>query len=132
MRARLAVIASLAATLLILAVVAWLLVQSSGREAAQIRTRYQQMRAALTSQDTNAARALVAPNYRSGFDGYRFSMLNDFAQPLGPRSSILVLGNDAIVWPERTSHYVVLPGGHTIKMVRVDGNWFFTGRVSLD
>lgn len=59
-------------------------------------------------------------------------MLNDFAQPLGPRSSILVLGEDATVWPERTSHYLILPGGNTIKMVKVDGEWFFTGKVSID
>jgi len=111
--------------LLVLATAAFLLVyQSSRRERAQIHAWYQLMRSALSSSDTNAALALVAPESRGGFDRYRFSMLNDFAEPLGPRSAILVLGDEAVVWPVRTSHYVVLPGGHTIEMVRVERDWF--------
>jgi len=124
---------SAVAILLSLALVAALFVSHSiGQEQAKIRVRYQQMRTALSSSDTNAVLALVAPEYRGSFDGYRFLMLNDFAQPLGPRSSIVVLRDQAIVWPVGSSHYVVLPGGHTIDMIRVNGDWFFTGRVHID
>ena len=132
MRARRKIIASVVLAFLILAVVAILLDQSSRRERKQIRARYQQMRAALTSQDKNAALALIAPEFRSTFYDWRFTNLNDFAQPLGARSIILTFGNAAIVWPERTSHYAILPGGNTIKMVRTNGDWFFTGRVNID
>ena len=118
---------------LVLALAAVLFVDRSiRREQAQIRARYHQMRTALSSNDTNAALALVAPQYRGGFDDYRFSMLNGFARPLGPRSSIFVFRNEAVVWPVRTSHYLVLPGGHTIGMIRVDGEWFFSGKVHID
>lgn len=100
------IVLSAVALLLVLALVAVLAISRSiRREQAQIRARYQQMRTALSSSDTNAALALVAPQYRGGFDGYRFSMLNDFAEALGPRSSIVVLRDEAIVWPVRTSHY---------------------------
>src|SRR6185436_12776630 len=111
--------------LLLILALALIVCRSIRREQAQIRARYQQMRIALSSSDTNAVLALVAPQYRGGFDGYRFSMLNDFAEALGPRSSIVVLRDEAVVWPVRTSHYLVLPGGHTIGMIRVDGDWSF-------
>jgi len=88
------------------------------------------MRIALSARDTNAVLALVAPQMRTSFDD--FSRLDGFAQPLGPRSSIRILGGEATVWPVRTSHYVVLPGGHTVEMVKVDGDWFFTGKVHVD
>ncbi|MCD6050465.1 MAG: hypothetical protein K0Q55_1868, partial [Verrucomicrobia bacterium] len=106
--------------------------RSASQEEAQIRARYQQMRTALSSNDTNAALTLVAPPYRNSFQGHRFSHLNNFAQPLGPRSSIWVSGNKATVWPERTQLFIVFPGGNTIDMIKVNGDWFFTGDVHID
>ncbi len=38
----------------------------------------------------------------------------------------------ARVCPEHIYHYGILPGGHTIDMVNVDGLWFFTGTVHID
>lgn len=127
------IVLSAVGLLLVLSMAVGLFVyRSIRREQSQIRARYKQMRTALSSSDTNAALALVAPQYRSGFDGHRFSRLSSFAQSLGPRSSIVVLHDEAVVWPVRTSHYVVLPGGHTIEMIRVEGDWFFTGKVHID
>ena|SRR5690349_14549306 len=124
---------SIVGLLLVLAMAVVLFVDRPiSREQTQIRARYQQMRAALSSNDTNAALALVAPQHRGGFDGHRFSMLNDFAETLGPRSAIVVRRDEAVVWPVRTSHYLVLPGGHTIGMIKVNGDWFFTGKVHID
>jgi hypothetical protein len=99
------------------------------RDRAQIRVRYQQMRAALSANDTNAVLALVAPQYRSSFGELRFVRLDRFAAPLGPRSSILLIWKEATVWPGRTSGWLV---GDTVEMVKVGGNWFFTGKVHLD
>jgi hypothetical protein len=103
-----------------------------GRQRARIRVRYQQMMAALSARDTNAVLALVAPQVRSSFDESELSRFEGFAKPLGPQSSILVLGGEAIVWPVRTSHYVVLPGGHTVEMIKIGDDWFFTGKVHVD
>jgi hypothetical protein len=103
--------------------------QGIRQEKTRIRVRYQQMMIALSAGDTNAVRSLIAPEWRSRFHLSRFE---GFAKPLGPRSSILILGREATVWPVRTSHYVVLPGGHTVEMIKVADQWFFTGEVHVD
>ena len=103
--------------------------QSARQQEKQIRERYQQMRVALSAGDTNVARALFAPDFRGGAN---FDMLDRFAKPLGARSTIRFSGSQAVVCPERLFHYRVIPGGHTIEMVKVDGAWFFTGNVNID
>jgi len=106
--------------------------RSANQERARIQSRYQQLRAALNAGDTNAVLALIAPRFRNRFDSHGFTMLDGFAQPLGPRSAIMVFKDEALVWPERTRHFVVIPGGDTIEMVRVGEDWFFTGEVHID
>lgn len=94
--------------------------QSAHEERNQIRARYQQMRVALSSGDTNLARSLFAPDLRGG--AHRsFDMLDRFAKPLSPRSAIRVSGSHAVVCPERLFHYRFIPGGHTVEMVKEDG-----------
>jgi len=105
--------------------------QSGRREEARIRIRYEQMRLALASADTNTARALFAPDFRGGAHR-RFGMLETFAKPLGPQSSVRFSTSRARVCPERLWHYRVPPGGHTIEMVKVDGQWLFTGSIHID
>jgi len=90
------------------------------------------MTAALSAGDTNAVLSLIAPLYRSGFDGGLLSRLQGFAKPLGPQSSILVLGHQATVWPFQIWHYLMIPGGHTVEMIKIDDTWFFTGKVHVD
>jgi len=131
MRHRRFIICSLIGLLMLLAAVLFVS-HFTSREEAQIRARYHQMRTALSANDTNAAAALVAPQHRKRFQLHGFSTLNNFAAPLGPRSSILIWGDEATVWPERTSHYLVIPGGNTVGMVKMDGDWFFTGDVHID
>lgn len=105
--------------------------QSARQEEKQIRARYHQMRVALSSEDTNVARAFFAPDFR-GTAHRNFDMLNRFAQPLGLRSLIRFTGYRALICPERLFHYRIIPGGHTIEMIKVDGAWFFTGEVNID
>jgi hypothetical protein len=118
---------------LVILAAAWLVYsyRKGSREEAQIRIRYQQMRLALASADTNTARVLFAPELRGGAHGY-FGRLETFAKPLGPQSSVRFSASKAQICPERIYHYRVLPGGHTIEMVKVDGQWFFTGKVHVD
>ena len=102
------------------------------REQVRIRGRYRQMSAALASGDMNQAMALLAPQCRSAIGPTELIRLRSLLAPLGDHSSILVLGEHATVWPERSSHLIVLPGGNTFEMVRVAGDWFFTGAIHID
>ncbi len=105
--------------------------QAARGERNRIEVRYQQMRMALSSGNTNLAQSLFAPDLRGG--AYRnFDMLDRFARPLSRRSGIRVSGPHAVVCPERLFHYGFIPGGHTVEMVKVDGEWFFTGSVHID
>ena len=105
--------------------------QSAPHEEKEIRARYQQMRVALSQGDTDAARVLFAPDFR-GSAHLDFDRLDLFAKPLGPRSTISFSESHARVCPVRLFHYRIIPGGHTIEMVKVDGTWFFTGDVNID
>jgi hypothetical protein len=100
--------------------------RASQREA-NVRERYEQMRDALSIGDTYAARALFAPDRRDAAHRW-FDMLHRFAKPLGERSVLSFSGSRATVCPERVFH----DGGNTIEMVRVDGEWFFTGGIHID
>src|SRR5260370_40866628 len=106
---------------------------SNRQNRAEIRTRYTELRAALSAADTNAVLALVAPTYRNSFDAASFMRLDGFARPLGTRSKVLIIGGDAKVWPKPNSYLCgVLPIGDTVEMTKVGGQWFFTGKVHLD
>lgn len=125
--------AILVSLMLLILAAAWMvgLDRSRNRQEAQIRLRYQQMRLALSSGDTNTARSLFAPELRGG--AHRtFGVMETFSKPLGPESSVRFKAARAQVCPEPIYHYGALPGGHTIEMVRVDGQWFFTGSVHVD
>jgi hypothetical protein len=105
----------------------------SSHSRTEIRTRYAELQTALTSTDTNAVFALIAPEYRSTFDGGRFLRLQGIARPLGAHSKILILGSDATVWPSPNWYLCgVWPIGDTVEMTKVAGRWFFTGKVHLD
>ncbi len=103
------------------------------RNRSEIRMRYAELQTALSAADTNAVLALVAPTYRTNFDGAGYMRLDAFAQPLGARSKILILNGDATVWPKPNWYLCgVLPIGDTVEMTKVGGHWFFTGKVHLD
>jgi hypothetical protein len=103
------------------------------RNRTEIYTRYAELRTALSAADTNAVLALIAPTYRSGFDGGSFMRLDGFARPLGAGSKILILGSGATVWPKPNWYLCgVFPIGDTVEMTKVGGHWFFTGKAHLD
>jgi hypothetical protein len=91
------------------------------------------MTAAISSGDTNVVLALVAPQFRKGFDDSGLMRMESFAKPLGPSSKIVIVGNAATVWPSPNWYLGgVWPIGDTVDMTKVGGTWFFTGRVHLD
>ena len=107
--------------------------QSVSQNGTEIRARYQQLTDALSSGDTNAVLALIAPQCRKEFDSGRFMRIESFAEPLGPHSKIFMLGKGATVWPSPNWYLCRFwPIGNTVEMTRVAGTWFFTGRVHLD
>jgi hypothetical protein len=78
------------------------------REQAQIRARYTQMSLALSTGDTNAARALIAPQFRPR--NRHLEMLRGFAKPLSPKSSIRVSGLTGFVCPQPIYYYKICQG----------------------
>jgi hypothetical protein len=105
--------------------------RTDATEEAQIRARYQQFVLALASADTNAAKVLFAPPFRAVADQH-IMRLRTFAKPLDARSTISVSSCRALVCPEPLKHYLVLPGGHSVEMIKSEQQWFFTGKVFID
>src|SRR5215831_10503321 len=89
------------------------------RNRTEIYIRYAELRTALSAADTNAVLALIAPTYRSSFDGASFMRLDGFARPLGARSKIVILGGDATVWPKPNWYLCgVFPIGDTVEVTK--------------
>ena len=104
---------------------------ASSAQDAEVRAQYERMRAALSSNDTNAFTLCFAPACRARAEDH-FGRLTTFARPLGPRSGISISGSRAEVCPERLYPMVPLGNwGHTIEMINVDGEWYFTGKISV-
>jgi hypothetical protein len=102
--------------------------RSEDHEHARIRLRYEAMQTAMRNRDTNAARLLFAPEHRKGADS-NFARYHMFAKPLGIRSKISVDGSTANVCPVRAIPIGMF--GHTIEMIKIDGEWYFTGRIGI-
>ena len=98
-------------------------------DRAQVRRRYSQMEVALRAGNTNAFVLFFAPGLRSAARD-QFSRFTIFAHPLDGRSGVSVKGLRAEVCPVR--EYPLIPVmnlGHTIEMIKVEGEWYFTGKI---
>jgi len=123
----------LAGILTVLVVGLTIAYRSSCQNRTEIRARYQKLTTALSSGDTNAVLALIAPESRKEFDDGRFMRMIGFAKPIGPRSKIFILGKGATVWPSPNWYLCGLwPIGDAVGMTKVAGSWFFTGVVHID
>jgi hypothetical protein len=59
--------------------------------------------------------------------------MDSFAEALGPHSKIIIRGQGATVFPSPNWYLCgVWPIGNTVEIVKVGGNWVFTGTVHLD
>jgi hypothetical protein len=99
-------------------------------EKIQIRARYQQMVSALSSGDTDSMIGLIAPDNRPTASAF-LGVLTNFTKPLGPKSSVSSSQSEARVCPERIFYFGVLPGGHTIDMIRSMGSGFLLEESTL-
>ena len=103
----------------------------SDSESSKVRARYEQMRTAIAGGDTNAAALLIAPAGRAQAQNH-FARLTVFARPLSSKSKITVHGRGAEVCPERLYPWIpFITAGHGIEMTNIQGDWFFTGRISV-
>jgi hypothetical protein len=101
------------------------------RDNARIRLRYGQMTLALAANQTNASILLFAPEFRRRADR-SVDMLARFAKPLRSGAWVRTSGSRATVCPEPVLRYHLPIGGHTVEMIKVDGEWFFTGGIHID
>jgi hypothetical protein len=123
----------LAAILTVIVVGFMIAYRTNRQNRTEICARYQQLTTALSTRDTNAVLALVAPEFRREFDDGRFMRMGRFAEALGPHSKIFILGKGATVWPSPNWYLCgLLPIGNTVEMTKVADSWFFTGKVHLD
>ena len=99
-------------------------------EQEHVIRRYDQFRAVVASGDAKRIMEFVAPEFQSGAKS-RLHLYQNFAKPLDNGSTVSVSRQMATVCPRPQRHYFVIPGGHTIGMVQLDGEWFM-GRVSID
>jgi hypothetical protein len=97
-------------------------------EEMKLRARYEQMRTALRAGDTNAARAFIAPAHRARADDH-FTRLTVFARELGGKSTIRISNSRAVVCPDSALPFGLF--GHTIDLIKVNGEWYFTGGIGV-
>lgn len=104
------------------------------RHAAEtkiIKDRYGSFKRALVEGDDETITALTAPSFRGG-PNPRFDWIRDNAGELNKQSRVSIRGSEATIVPHRTYHYLIIPGGNGVKLIKEDGEWFFTGEISID
>ncbi|PYI81405.1 MAG: hypothetical protein DME26_20035 [Verrucomicrobia bacterium] len=101
-------------------------------ERAQVKARYVAMHRALQTRDVETVRSLLAPSLRPRAAKGDFGILPTFVTAFGKQSAIHISGSKATVVPERVFYWGIIPGGNSIEMVKIDGQWFFTGKVHID
>ena len=74
-------------------------------------------------------RGVVRPG---GFDREKFSKVGTFAVALRPDARIRISNSVARVYPNPRRYYGVIPGGNSLEMIEIGGEWFFTGKVNID
>lgn len=92
--------------------------------------RYNEFRAIVATGDQDRIMECIAPNTRSWAKG-RLHVYPNFAVPLDHRSSVSITRNKATICPRPQRHFYIIPGGHRIGMVKIDGEWYMD-RVAID
>lgn len=85
----------------------------------------------MRSGDTNAIQLLFAPAHRPRAADH-LGRFQTFALPLDHRSGISIKGTRARICPRR--EFPLIPFGtigHTVEMLQVDGEWYFTGKIGI-
>jgi hypothetical protein len=103
----------------------------SSADRARIHVRYDALQVALRAGDTNALQLLFAPAHRARAMDH-VGRFQTFALPLDHRSGLSIKGARVWVCPRRDFSLIPFVNfGHTIEMIRVGDEWYFTGRISI-
>lgn len=103
----------------------------SSADRARIHVRYDALQVALRTGDTNAFRLLFAPAHRARAMDH-VGRFQNFAHRLDHRSGVSIKGTHVWICPRREFPLIPLVNfGDTIEMIRVDGEWYFTGNISI-
>jgi hypothetical protein len=92
--------------------------------------RYDEFRAVVPTGNTEHMMAFVDPEFRDWAES-RLHLYQTFARPLNGRSRVSVSSGEATIRPRPQTHFLIIPGGHSVKMVEREGEWFM-GRVHID
>ena len=93
--------------------------------------RYNEFLAVVASGEAEHIMQFVAPEIRPWAET-RIHLYENFARPLDHRATVSVRFGEATISPEPGPRFLmVFRGGHVIKMLRHNGEWFI-GRVLID
>ncbi len=106
------------------------------REKAVIIELYGAFKEALASGDDTAIQSFLAPSSYLKKGRTRNLGWIRGAAPYTSKSDVKIRGDRAWVIPHRIHHrvfgVVIIPGGDAVRLVKVQGNWKFTGGISID
>jgi hypothetical protein len=132
LRSRVSRLLAVPALLLVAAILAFFvhdrLIAAPARE--HVIRRYNEFRSVVASGEVERIMQFVAPEFRSWAES-RLHLYQNFALPLDDRATVSVFSGEATICPVPGRNFLIFRGGHVIKMVRHDGEWFL-GRVSID
>ncbi len=109
--------------------------QRADPEKKRIESRYRSFLTALQSQDDEAIAAHLAPGPYADAEP-RLMWIRDCAGPVDDDWKVSIAGDKATVIPNAMVHWlyrmIPIPGGDGIHLVKVEGDWYFTGGIFID
>jgi hypothetical protein len=131
LRSRTSRLLACAALLLVASVFAFIVYDRSFAAPARenVTRRYNDFRAVVASGEVERIMQFVAPEFRPWAES-RLHLYQNFALPLDHRATLSVFLNEATICPVPGDRFLFFRGGHIIKLVRHDGEWFL-GRVFI-
>ena len=97
----------------------------------QVIRRYDEFRAVVATGDANRMLQFVAPEMRQ-WAADRLHLYKMFARPLDDRSTVWLFSGEATIYPKPDRHYLVIPGGHVIKMMSMKESGSWDGFISTE
>lgn len=99
-------------------------------ERELITKRYAEFRAIVATGVEEDILEWIAPERRA-WAKQRMYLYSNFAPHLNQNSTISVSSDKAMICPRPQRHFWIIPGGHGIGMLKIDGDWYFD-RVYID
>jgi hypothetical protein len=99
-------------------------------EREMVIKRYDEFRAIAATGNQERIMEFIAPQSRSWAKD-RIHVYTNFTVRLDQRSTLSVRSDKATVCPRPQRHFFIIPGGHKVGMVKIDGEWFMD-RIAID